>query len=91
MGDADEVWFGDTLVVFDGRVVEVFGFPGSESLRYHVLNLDVSVGEADRHGGRAVTLRPASRGSGGCQLEVPSGDWPAASALLDRVMAAMPD
>ena len=85
-----EVWCDDTLVVFDGRVVEVFGFPGSESLRYHVLNLDVSIGEEDRRGRRSVTLRPASRKSGGCQLEVPSGDWPAVSALLDRVMAAMP-
>jgi hypothetical protein len=86
----EEAWFGDSLVAFDGRVLEVFGFPGSESLRYHVRNMEVEVGEPDRRGRRAVTFKPASRGSGGCRLELAPDDWPAAEALIERVMQAMP-
>src|ERR687896_1300239 len=61
----DEVWAGDVLLCFDGRVVEVFGFSGSESIRFHVRNLELEVGEPDRKGRRSVRIKPASRGSGG--------------------------
>lgn len=87
----DEAWSGDSLLVFDGRVLEVFGFMGSESLRFHVRNMELSVNEPDRKGRRAVTIKPASRGSGGCRLEVEEGDWPAVGPILDRVLDAIPD
>jgi hypothetical protein len=89
--DGEEIWIGDSLVVFDGRVLEVFGFRGSESLRFHVRNLDVEVAEPDRKGRRLLTLRPASRGSGGCAFEVSPEDWAAAESLLARVFSAMPE
>ncbi|HEX8122586.1 MAG TPA: hypothetical protein VF549_15105 [Solirubrobacteraceae bacterium] len=85
----DEVWADDILLTFDGRVVEVFGFPGSESIRFHVLNLDLASDGPDRKGRYSVTLEPASRG-GGCQLDVPEEDWVAVGPFLDRVLAAMP-
>ena len=85
----DEVWADDILLTFDGRVVEVFGFPGSESIRFHVLNLDLAADGPDRKGRYTVTLEPASRG-GGCSFDVPEADWPAVAPFLDRVLAAMP-
>ena len=85
----DEVWADDILLTFDGRVVEVFGFPGAESIRFHVLNLEMAVDGPDRKGRHALRLSPASRG-GGCQLEVPEDDWAEVGPFLDRVLAAMP-
>ena len=80
----DEVWADDLLLAFDGRVIEVFGFPGSESMRFHVENLELTV----EH--RSVTMKPAMRG-GGCAFAVPEDDWPDVERLLDAVLAAMPD
>ena len=85
----DEVWADDVLLTFDGRVVEVFGFPGSESIRFHVRNLDLAVDGPDRKGRVTLKLEPASRG-GGCHIEVPEQDWPEVGAFVDRVLAAMP-
>jgi hypothetical protein len=87
----DEVWAGDSLLAFDGRVVEVFGFSGSESIRFHVRNVELEVGEPDRKGRRSVRIKPASRGSGGCMFEVSEEDWPSVGPFLDRVLAAIPD
>ena len=84
-----EAWADDLLLTFDGAVLEVFGFPGSDSLRYHVRNLDLTV-EEGKEGRRHVTVKPASRG-GGCAFDVPAADWPAAGALIDAVLAAMPE
>ena len=89
MPEIDEVWADDVLLCFDGRVVEVFGFPGSESIRFHVKNLELSADGPDRKGRYAVHLEPASRG-GGCVMTVPEEDWAAVSPFLDRVLAAMP-
>ena len=89
--EPEEVWIGDTLVAFDGRVVEVFGFRGSESLRFHVRNLDLEVGEPDRKARRALTLKPASRGSGGCMFEVEEDDWQQVGPLVDRIYEGIPD
>ena len=85
----DEVWADEILLTFDGRVVEVFGFPGSESIRFHVLNLELSVDGPDRKGRYAVLITPASHG-GGCRVEVPEADWAEVEPFLDRVLAAMP-
>jgi hypothetical protein len=87
----DEVWAGDSLLVFDGRVLEIFGFRGSESLRFHVRNVEVSVGQPDRKMRRSVAVKPASRGSGGCMFEVQEEDWPTVGPFLDRVLAAIPE
>lgn len=86
----DEIWIDDTLVAFDGRVLEVFGFSGSESLRFHVRNIEISVEEPDRKGRRWLRIKPATPGSGGCMFEVEPGDWPHVGPFLDRVMAAIP-
>jgi hypothetical protein len=85
----DEVWADDILLTFDGRVVEVFGFPGATSLRFHVLNLELAAEGPDRKGRYTVQLGPASHG-GGCHVEVPEADWPEVAPFLDRVLAAMP-
>ena len=94
MSDAarpDEVWVGDNLLVFDGTVLEVFGHPATPSARWHVRALEIEVGEPDRHARRLLRLRATARFSGGLGLEIPPEDWPAAEALLGRVLAAMPD
>jgi hypothetical protein len=90
-GDPTEAWAGDSLLRFDGTVVEIFGFPGNESLRFHVRNLDLEIDEPDSKGKRMVTMRPAARGAGGCAFEVDADDWAEAGPLLDRVYEAMPD
>lgn len=87
----DEVWSGDSLLAFDGRVLEVFGFMGSESIRFHVRNMELSVEGPDRKRRHAVTIKPAARGSGGCRLEVEESDWGQVGPFLDRVLAAMPE
>ncbi len=85
----DSVWVGDSLLAFDGRVLEVFGFPGSLSLRFHVRNMELSVDPPDRKGRYWVNIR-ATRGSGGCSFHVEPQDWPAAGPFFDRVFAAIP-
>ena len=87
--DIQEVWAGDILLAFDGRVLEVFGFPGSESLRFHVRNLELAI-EEGRDGRHTVLAKPAMRG-GGCRFDVEAGDWAAVEPLLEAVLAAMPE
>lgn len=86
----EEVWADDSLLVFDGRVLEVFGFPGEANIRFHVSNMDVEVRDPNRKGARMVTLKPATRGAGGVTFEVAEADWPQVGPLLDRVLEAMP-
>jgi hypothetical protein len=86
----DEVWAGDSLLAFDGRVVEVFGFAGSESLRFHVRNVEIELGDPDRKGRRSLRIKPGSRGSGGCMLDIEPGDLPQVEPFVDRVLAAIP-
>lgn len=85
MASAEEIWVDDSLLVFDGRVLEVFGASGSESIRFHVDNLRIEIGEPLRAGRRRVQLRPRTRGSGGCALEVEESDWAIVEPLLTRV------
>jgi hypothetical protein len=85
----DEVWAGNSLLAFDGRVLEIFGFPGSLSMRFHVRNMELSVDPPDRKGRYWVSIR-ATRGSGGCNFHVEPGDWPWVGPFLDRVFAAIP-
>jgi hypothetical protein len=59
-------------------------------MRYHVRNVELSVGDPDRKDRRAVTLKPATRG-GGCAFNVPPEDWPSVEPFLDRVLAAIPE
>lgn len=87
----DEVWAGDSLLVFDGRVLEVFGFSGSESLRFHVRNMEIELKEPDRKGRRWLRIKPASSGSGGCMFELKPEDRPQVEPFIDRVLAAIPD
>jgi hypothetical protein len=86
----NEAWAGDVLLTFDGRVLELFGFPGATSMRFHVRNIELAIDEPDRKGRRSVRVKPATRG-GGCALEVPASDWPQVGALLDRVLEAIPE
>lgn len=88
MASAEEIWVDDSLLVFDGRVLEVFGASGSESIRFHVDNLRIEIGEPFRAGRRRVQLRPRTRGSGGCALEVEESDWATVEPLLTRVVNA---
>ena len=87
----EEVWAGDSLLVFDGRVLEVFGFRGSESLRFHVRNVEIEFQEPDRKGRRWLKIKPASRGSGGCMFELKPEDLPQVEPFVDRVLAAIPE
>ncbi len=86
----EEIWIKDMLLAFDGRVVEIFGFPGSESLRFHIANLKLEITGPDRKGRHSVQLKPLSRHTGGCLFEVREEDWPAAEAYLDNVTRHMP-
>jgi hypothetical protein len=84
-----EVWAGDVLLTFDGRVLEIFGFPGQESFRFHVKNLDLSADGPDRKGRHMIKAKPATRG-GGCAFEVGEDDWPQVGPFVDLVLGAMP-
>ena len=86
----EEVWADDLLLAFDGRVLEVFGFPGQESYRFHVRNVDLSIDGPDRKGRHRVVAESA-RGSGGCAFEVPPEDWHVVGPFLEGVLGAMPD
>ena len=83
------MWADGVLFTFDGRVLEVFGFPGSQSMRFHVLNLTVELDEPDRKGRRWLRLKPVN-GGGGLMMEVPEQDWPVLGPFLDQVWAAIP-
>jgi len=83
----DEVWVGESLLSFDGRILEVFGYQGQDSVRYHAGNLLVDVGEPDKKGKRIVQLKPRTKGVG-CVLGISTEDWPQAAPLLERIQAA---
>jgi hypothetical protein len=83
----DEVWVGESLLAFDGRVLEIFGYPSRDSYRYHTGNLQIHVGEPDRKGKRMVQLMPRTKGVG-CALAISTEDWPHAAPLLARIQAA---
>ena len=85
-----EVWADDILLAFDGRVLEIFGFPGQESYRFHVRNMELSSEGPDRKQRHRVVVTSA-RGSGGCAFDVPPEDWLHVGPLLDEVLAAMPE
>lgn len=80
----DEVWVGDSLLAFDGRVLEVFGYQGQDSFRYHTRNLVIDIGEPDKKGKRMVQLKPRTKGVG-CALAISTEDWPHAAQLLERL------
>jgi hypothetical protein len=83
----DEIWAGECLLSFDGRVLEVFGYPSQDSYRYHAANLRIEVGDPDRKGKRTVQLTPRTKGVG-CALGISTEDWARAAPLLERVQAA---
>ena len=82
----DEIWVGESLLSFDGRVLEVFGYQGQDSVRYHAGNLLVDVGEPDKKGNRIVQLKPRTKGVG-CALGISMQDWAHAAPLLERIQA----
>ncbi len=45
-----ELWGDDVLLVFDGRVLEVFNFPGSGAHRFHVASTVIERQGPDRKG-----------------------------------------
>ncbi len=85
---SDEIWIDDSLVVFDGQVLEVFGFRGERNVRFHVRNLSIDVGGPDRKGRRMVQLKARTKGSGGLGFEISEEDWAEAGPLLERVREA---
>lgn len=85
----EEIWVKNILLAFDGRVVEVFGFASSESIRFHIANLSVNVDDPDRKGRRMVQLKPATRG-GGCAFQVETQEWAELAPFLDNITRAMP-
>jgi hypothetical protein len=80
----DEVWVGDSLLTFDGRVLEVFGYQGQDSVRYHARNLVIDIGEPDKKGKRMLQLKPRTKGVG-CVLSISTEDWAHAAQLLERL------
>jgi hypothetical protein len=83
----EEVWVGECLLLFDGRVLEVFGCPGQDSFRYHTENLQIDVSEPDRKGKRMVQLKPITKGVG-CAFGISTEDWGDAAPLLERIQGA---
>ena len=85
-----EAWADNALLAFDGRVLEVFGFPGgAQSQRFHVWNLRLGVEGPDGEGRYSVAISP-QLGSGGVRLDVSGARWPAVGPLLEWVRAALP-
>ena len=84
----DEAWTGGSGISFDGRVVELFGFSGTE--RKHVRELGYEVGGPDRKGVYTLLVGRMSKGKlkGGAMLGVTGEDWPAVEAVLRRIDAA---
>jgi hypothetical protein len=82
----DETWVGDNLFTFDGSVLELFGHPASPSSRWHVRAIELELDEERRE----LKLRATSKWSGKLQLSIPEGDWPAAAAFFERVLAGIP-
>jgi hypothetical protein len=85
-----ECWIGDNLLSFDGRIVELFGHPASPSARFHVENLDLDLADPDRRGDRTLTLRAATKRSGGVAVVIPAADLEAAEPVLAAVFEAIP-
>lgn len=82
-----EAWAGESVLSFDGRVLEVFGYQGQDSVRYHAANLQIDVGDPDKHGKRIVQLKPRTKGAG-CALGISAEDWAGAGPLLEQARIA---
>ena len=92
----DEVWAGDYLLAFDGRVLEVFGFPTAyyqgemeASKRFHVANVALRVDGPDRKGRRTVIVTVRRRSKAGCEFRVEEEGWPPVASFLERVSGAI--
>jgi len=85
----EETWIDGTLFAFDGRVMEVFGFPGEGNRRYHVRNLKLTIDPPDPRGRRRVAMRPWSTAAGGLSMHVSPEAWPCAERFLADVAQAI--
>jgi len=84
-GELIEARSGDTLLAFDGRVLELFGF--SDVHRYHVSDLSIKVDDPDRKGRVGVRIGRASA-RGGALFGVAPEHWQEVKDVIDRTAAA---
>lgn len=81
--------FGDVIVGFDGRVVEVFTMREYSSARFHLAMLTVEISEPDRKDRIRLDLSPSRPGDGGIRMVVHRDDWWAIAPVLDEIQAAI--
>ncbi len=83
MASVSEARAGDSIFVFDGRVVEVFGM--GDARRYHVAQVEVDVSGPDRKDRRSVMLK--GRGQA-VAVRVEPENWPDVEKLIAEVQQA---
>ncbi len=87
----DEVWTRERVWAFDGRVLELFNFPGEAGgARFHtaLMALEVS-GPVDRQGRMRIELRYFREKRGGITDHVDAEDYARLHPLLERVHSSL--
>ncbi len=73
----EELWINDLFVIFDGTILEMFGFimtaKTETGARYHVRNLQIDVEGPDRKGRRKLRFNLARSANFGVLTEVVGG------------------
>jgi len=94
--EVDPFGDGDSIIAFDGRVLEVFfhfhplNDFDVDSMRIHVRQLSVSASDPDRKGRRKVKLAGKSRFSF-TAADLDEARWNSMQPLLDALKAAGAD
>ncbi|HKJ37037.1 MAG TPA: hypothetical protein VKA36_10755 [Solirubrobacterales bacterium] len=85
--EVHEAWFDDNCLAFDGRVVEMFGFP--EVKRWHVRAFGHELNGPDRKGNYMLRVGRMRKGKikGGGLAGVKAEAWPAVEDVLRRIEA----
>ncbi|MBK8294505.1 MAG: hypothetical protein IPK93_06915 [Solirubrobacterales bacterium] len=78
---------GQTILTFDGLVVELFTERFGSVARLIVGLLRVEVGNVDRRGNQSVTMVPGNKG-GGFTLTVPAAAWPQVQPVVEEIRSA---
>lgn len=73
------------VLTFDGRVLEVFNYPGEGTKRFHVRAMKVSRKGPDRKGRVTVRVDNANAAAGIVVFRIMPGELPVAEPFLDEL------
>ncbi len=86
----EDLIHGQTVLTFDGRVVELFTEQNGTLGRIHLRQLHCKATGPNRKGYFEAQFSPSSSGRSGFTLTVADGTWPSLQPLIAEIDATKP-